>query len=122
MIKRAFLVDNTLAGKRIDLNQLEDKNTGRGSRLDKISLIGGNNNVVLVGTRQVNIDPEEDSSTVIMISNAMDPNELQNSSTFFEISSDFERQLSRFGEVSSIKILRKSEGYSTAGNVSTIQG
>lgn len=39
---------------------------------------------------------------------------------YFEISSEFERQLSKFGPVTSIKFLRRSEGYTTAGTVSIV--
>ena len=116
MIDRAVMADTQLIGAKMTFDS--GSLLGKRSRLDQISMMNSTNNVLIVGTRKVTIDPNEDSSCVVLVTGAVDASELEVSSTFFEISADFERQLSKFGEVKSMKILRRSEGYSScAGNV-----
>lgn len=116
-VKRAFLVDNNNNENKMEEEMQEPHDYT--SRLKQISIntTSEGNNFVLVGTQRVIIDPTEKPSTVIVISNAYDPLEIENSDKYYEISSEFERQLGKFGGVNSLKFLRRSEGYTTAGNV-----
>ena len=55
-------------------------------------------------------------SSVVQLSEFLDPRELE-STSYFEIVSEVERQLMKFGSIKSCKVLRESEGYTSAGNV-----
>lgn len=55
-------------------------------------------------------------TTVVQLSGFLDPRELE-SNSYFDIVSEIERQLMKFGSIKSYKILRESEGYTSAGNV-----
>lgn len=51
-----------------------------------------------------------------MLEGFLDPKELD-SDAYFDLSEDIHRQLAKFGEVQSFKILRKCENYSHPGRV-----
>lgn len=46
----------------------------------------------------------------------IDPKELE-TSVYFELTAEIERQMMKFGQINSFKILRKSEGYQNPGKV-----
>ena len=55
-------------------------------------------------------------TNVVELSSFLDPKELETSS-YFDITAEVERQMLKFGIIISSKILRKSEGYQNPGRV-----
>lgn len=77
---------------------------------------------VIVGNRAVEIDVREKCKLGLPVSNVvelcgfLDPKELE-TNAYFELTSEIERQMMKFGQINSLKILRKSEGYQNPGKV-----
>lgn len=78
---------------------------------------------IIVGSRVVEIDSKEKCiaginsvTNVVELASFIDPKELE-TSAYFDISSEVERQLMKFGQINSFKILRKSEGYQNPGKI-----
>ena len=54
---------------------------------------------VLVGLKRVLIDPHEKPSNILKILRVLDPEELENLDTYYEVTSIFEKQLGKFGNI-----------------------
>ena len=55
-------------------------------------------------------------TNVIQLIGFLDPKELETSS-YFDLSAEIERQMMKFGQINSFKILTKKEGYQNPGKV-----
>lgn len=55
-------------------------------------------------------------TNVVELLGFLDPKELE-TSAYFELTAEIERQMMKFGQINSFKILRKSEGYQNPGKV-----
>lgn len=78
---------------------------------------------IIVGSKAVEIDAKEKCTlkltlvtNVIEMMGFLDPKELE-TSAYFELTAEIERQMMKFGQINSFKILRKSEGYQNPGKV-----
>lgn len=83
-----------------------------------VGLAGEEDNTILVGSKKVTIDFEEEATVVVCLENAVNPISLDDHKEFFLVSADFEKQLGKFGTLETVKILRRADGYSKAGSVS----
>ena len=100
------------------LEELESKLKADLGTFPVAALSGDSDNSILVGTKKVTIDFEEEATVVIILENAVNPISLDDAKEYFLVSADFEKQLGKFGALENVKILRRADGYSKAGSVS----
>ena len=102
--------------------EIDEENEVEEDRLQTSAAIIQTTFKVIVGNRAVEIDIREKCRLGLLVSNVvelcgfLDHKELE-TNAYFELTSEIERQMMKFGQINSLKILRKSEGYQNPGKV-----